>query len=70
MIEPISPIVHIWINKHALTRWCNGTSMPRHDEVQFSATVMPHYVMISIKYKTYQDLLAYFEESFTDDLPF
>jgi len=36
------------------------------------STGLPHYIMISIRYKTYCDLLAHFEElsNRDNDLPF
>jgi hypothetical protein len=72
MIEPLSPIVHIWIEQRALTAWAEGNRLPDRRQVLLQSTGLPHYIMISIRYKTYCDLLAHFEElsNRDNDLPF
>jgi hypothetical protein len=73
MIDPIRPVITIWIRRTALERWVNGESMPYLSDVKFTPTEMFGWRVINISYKTYQDLEAHLEQLVSDnasDLPF
>lgn len=72
MIEPVKPVVMIWIHNVALTAWANGESLPGKKDVKFTATELSGWRTVNISYKTYIDLMAHFEEldNQDNDLPF
>ena len=72
MIEPVKPVVIIWIQHHALTKWADGICMPNRDEVKFRPTELYGWCMINVTYKTYTDLHAHLNElaNVSNDLPF
>jgi hypothetical protein len=72
MIEPVKPVVIIWIQANALKHWAEGTRMPNRDEIKFRPTELMGWFMINISYKTLVDLRAHLEEldNEANDLPF
>lgn len=73
MIDPIKPVVTIWIHRKALEKWASGESMPYLSDVKFSPTEMYGWRVINISYKTYIDLeehLAQLADAVDDGLPF
>lgn len=72
MIEPVKPVVMIWIHNIALTAWANGECLPNKQDIKFTPTELSGWRTINISYKTYVDLVAHFEEldNQENDLPF